>query len=109
MSVWVTVACKARLAVMLPLLVKLLADRVTSPEALRLLSALTPASITAELRSWPPADRVSASRAATFCRVVRSPPVVIASEEPAYTGPLTSAVLARTFTAPLAATCMTLR
>ncbi|KPZ31541.1 hypothetical protein AN901_203314 [Pseudomonas syringae pv. theae] len=49
--VWLTVACKARLAVMLPLLLSPLADSVTSPELLRLLSALTPASITAELLS----------------------------------------------------------
>ncbi len=45
------VACRARLAVMLPLLFSPLADSVTSPEALRLLSALTPASITAVLLS----------------------------------------------------------
>ncbi|RMV57082.1 hypothetical protein ALP09_200165 [Pseudomonas amygdali pv. lachrymans] len=77
------VACKARLAVMLPLLVNPLADSVTSPEPLRLLSALTPASITAELLSCPPAERLSESRAATFCRVVRSPAVLMVNDDPA--------------------------
>ena len=74
-SAWVTVAVRSRLATTLPALRRFCALSTTSPLALRLLSALTPASTIALLVNCPPAFRLMRSRAATFCCTASAPDV----------------------------------
>ncbi|RMQ83211.1 hypothetical protein ALP97_05244 [Pseudomonas salomonii] len=100
----------ARLAITLaPVLVTALPRRLTSPVALRVLSALTPASMMSPLVSVPPLDSAMRSRAARLWRLVRSPWVFTLRAVPAYTGPLASRLAALMLTAPLAAVCAMLK
>ncbi|MNN44741.1 hypothetical protein D3C81_1590470 [compost metagenome] len=75
---------RLRLAVrLLPVLSRFCAVRLRSPLALRLVSALTPASMAPALVSCPPALRVRLSRAARVWRLVRLPWVCTLSAVPA--------------------------
>ncbi|MDT4884545.1 hypothetical protein FQZ97_1206960 [compost metagenome] len=73
-SVCVVATVRLRLATtLLPALPRFCALRLISPLVLRLLSALTPASMMPLLVNWPPALRVMLSRAARVCWLVRLP------------------------------------
>ena len=101
-SVCVAATVKARLATMLLVLLRLAAERLISPVVLRVLSALTPASMMPLLVNWPPLLRVMLSRAARLFWLFSAVVVCTSSRVPASTGPWASRLAALTLIAPLA-------